>query len=105
MRRLRSATSALRRVLGFGRYHYQQALGGDSGQYVMADLRVFCQCKPPQLDWEHLERELRSDPDAYKEHMARARVYFRMRGFLDLTDAQIDAAEENIEEMGGGIDG
>ncbi len=104
MRRLREL-SPLRRFLGWGRGQYREALGGPAGTYVMADLRSFCQCKAEQLDWEYLEREARNDPAAYAEHMARARVYFRMRRFLDMTDAQIDAAEQNIAEMGGGLDG
>ncbi len=71
----------------------------------MADLRTFCQCKPAQLEWEYLEREMRNDPAAYAEHMARARVFFRMRRFLDLSDDEIDNAEKQIGEVGEGWNG
>lgn len=97
--------SRWRQFLRFGRGQYRKAFSGKTGAYVLADLRNYCQCKPGQLQWEYLERESRTDPEAYKEHMARARVYHRIRRFVELSEDEIDAAEENIAAMGGEQDG
>lgn len=103
MRRLREAVESWREVLRFGVTKYRETFSGPSAAYVLADLREYCQCKPAQLEWQVLEKEAREEPDAWKEHMARARVYFRIRRFLDTTDAQIDAAAEHMEEVQGGV--
>lgn len=96
-----------RDTLEFGRHHYRAVFSqaGPSAAYVLADLRSYARARPEQIDAEVLEREVRENPAEFAEHMARVRFYRRIRRFLDVTDAEIDAAEEDIAEMQGGVNG
>lgn len=70
-----------------------------SGADVLAQLREYACASPEQTDCLVMDEELKRDPAAYHEHVARVRMYRHIQQVLNITDDQVAQAEASLREL------
>lgn len=90
---------AFRDLMRFGRRQYREVFRGEAGAFVLSDLRCWARAKPEQVTPEALYEEFLASERQFIQHMERVRMYGRIRRFLDLSDEEIDRAEQRIAEI------
>lgn len=95
----------MRNPLAHWRRRYREVFGPkppspQSGAEVLAHLREYARAAPEQTDCLAMHAELLANPDEYREHVARVRMYRAIESALEITEEQVEHAASRLQELG-----
>lgn len=95
----------MRNALAHWRRRYREVFGPKppnpaSGAEVLAHLREYARAAPEQTDCLVMHAELLANPDEYREHVARVRMYRAIASALEITEKDVENADQRLRELG-----